>query len=242
MNIKYKKLLLVAAIIDVCIGLFLFVSGMLEFTGIAQTKADNITETIGIQLSYLIFLSCVFISLSGITSIVSYRKATNLNLQIFLGVVSLAWPLFLTISLLFTQLIINIRLVISVLVSLFYVIAVLIVKISNADTIKSYKFNPSAIISSQGKRTQSVEIGTILNRSQGGKAKSTNVLQSFGNIATGLSGRSSRRLNFNRLFMGKRKSSHGFGKGLYVRHKRHSVNILSNMFQGRYRGRRGHRR
>lgn len=239
MNIKYKKLLLVAAIIDVCIGLFLFVSGMLEFAGIAQTKADNITETIGIQLSYLIFLSCVFISLSGITSIVSYKRASNLNLQIFLGVISLAWPLFLTISLLFTQLIINIRLVISVLVSLFYVVAVLIVKISNADTIKNYKFNPSAIISSQGKRTQSIEIGNILSHSQSGKAKNANVLQSFG---TNLTGKSGRRLNFNRLFVGRRRTSRGFGKVFYVRHKRHSVNILSNMFQGRFRARRGRKR
>ena len=238
MNIKYKRLLLVASIINVSIGLFLFISGLLEFTGIAETKADNVTETIGIQLSYLIFLSCIFISLAGVTSLVNYKYISHINLQILLGVVSLAWPLFLTISLLFTQLIINIRLVLAVLTSLFYVIAVLIIKISNEETIKTYKFNPSAIIASQGKRTQSIEIGSIINRTQSGKARNTNILQTFSNVATKVSSKQTSKLNVQRLFTGKRRSRVGFAKRLYIGNRRRSVNIVSNLFQGRVRRRR----
>lgn len=238
MNIKYKRLLLVASIINVAIGLFLFVSGILEFTGVAETKADNVTETIGVQLSYLIFLSCVFISLAGVSSLTNYKNVSHINLQILLGVVSLAWPLFLTISLLFTQLIINIRLVLTVLTSLFYVIAVLIIKISNEETIKTYRFNPSAIIASQGKRTQSVEIGSIINRTQSGKARSTNILQTFSNLATRVSSKQTSRLNIQRLFTGKRRSRIGFAKRLYVGNRRRSVNIISNLFQGRVKRRR----
>ena len=65
MNIKYKKLLFVAAVTNALLGLFLFVCSLLEFTGIIQTQAHNVTETIGIHVSYLIFLSAILITVSA---------------------------------------------------------------------------------------------------------------------------------------------------------------------------------
>ena len=230
MNIKYKKVLLIASIINLIVGIFLLVCGILEFTGILQTNAHNVTETIGVNVSYLVFLSAVFILISGLFSIITYNRLVFINLQVFLGVVGLAWPLFLQISLFFTQLTINIRLVLTILVALFYVIAILIVKIANAEFIKSVKFNPSGIIANSGKRKNSVAFEKIFNNTSG-KVHTAKVVQS----AVGVLGNSTRikhsfRPNIQWLFHGKRRNGTSFKKRLYSGSRRRSSSSISRMF------------
>lgn len=237
MNIKYKKLLFVAAVTNALLGLFLFVCSLLEFTGIIQTQAHNVTETIGIHVSYLIFLSAILITVSGLFTIIFNKTLSYLNAQILVGVVSLAWPLFLSISLFFTQLTINLRLLATVAVSLFYVISILIVKISNDEFVKNYKFNPSGLISSMGKRTQSVDLSNVFNQNIG-KAKKANLVQSMGNLAVNVKPHRSFNLR-NLLFnSGRRRTVSGFGRRLYTGQKRRSANIVASLFRGRRRPRR----
>lgn len=237
MNIKYKKLLFVAAVTNALLGLFLFVCSLLEFTGIIQTQAHNVTETIGIHVSYLIFLSAILITVSGLFTIIFNKTLAYLNAQILVGVVSLAWPLFLSISLFFTQLTINLRLLATVAVSLFYVISILIVKISNDEFVKNYKFNPSGLISSMGKRTQSVDLSNVFNQNIG-KAKKANLVQSMGNLAVNVKPHRSFNLR-NLLFnSGRRRTVSGFGRRLYTGQKRRSANIVASLFRGRRRPRR----
>ncbi len=230
MNIKYNKVLLIASIINLIVGIFLFVCGILEFTGILQTNAHNVTETIGVNVSYLVFLSAVFILISGVFSIITYNRLVFVNLQVFFGVVGLAWPLFLQISLFFTQLTINIRLVLTILVALFYVIAILIVKIANAEFIKSVKFNPSGIIANSGKRKNSVSFEKIFNNT-GGKIHKANVIQS----AVGVLGNSTKlKRSFNPnmkwLFNGKRRKGTNLSKRLYSGSRRRTSTSVSRMF------------
>ena len=79
MNIKYKKLLFVAAITNLLLGLFLFVCSILEFTGIIQTQAHNVTETIGVHVSYLVFLSAILIALSGLLTVIFNKTLAYLK-------------------------------------------------------------------------------------------------------------------------------------------------------------------
>ena len=224
MNIKYKKVLLVAAIINFIVGVFLFVCGLLEFTGILQTNAHNVTETIGVNVSYLVFISAILIMISGAVSISTYNRLYLVNLQVFLGVLGLAWPLFLQISLFFTQLTINIRLVLTVLVALFYIIAILIVKISNDEFVKSVKFNPSAMIAQTGRRKNSDVIEKVFT-STGKKVQTANVIQSTISI---LGNAAKPKKNFQpsiqRFFIGKRKSKRSIGKRFYASGRRRTSN------------------
>ena len=167
MNIKHSKLLFVAGIIDTLLGMFYFICGILEFTDMLSTKAHNVTETIGVQLSYLVFVSTILIIITGVLTIVNHKSLRLLNLRVFTGVVALAWPLFLSITLFFTQLQINIRLMTMSLASLFYIIAVLIVKITNDEFSKGVNFNPSAMIASSGKRARSVDINAVMSAGTG---------------------------------------------------------------------------
>ena len=230
MNIKYKKVLLVASIINFAVGIFLFICGMLEFTGILQTNAHNVTETIGINVSYLVFISAILIMLSGIVSLSTYNRLYLINLQVFLGVLGLAWPLFLQISLFFTQLTINIRLVLTVLVALFYIIAILIVKIANDEFIKSVKFNPSGIIAQSGKRKNSVSFERVFNNTST-RVHTANVVQS----AMGILGNASKpkrtfQPNLQRLFTGKRKGNKNIAKRFYASGRRRSSKSIGRMF------------
>lgn len=230
MNIKYKKVLLVASIINFAVGIFLFICGMLEFTGILQTNAHNVTETIGVNVSYLVFVSAILIMLSGIVSLSTYNRLYLINLQVFLGVLGLAWPLFLQISLFFTQLTINIRLVLTVLVALFYIIAILIVKIANDEFIKSVKFNPSGIIAQSGKRKNSVSFERLFNNTNA-KVHTANVVQSAISVLGNASKpKKSFQPNIQRLFVGKRKSGKNLAKRFYSSGRRRSSNSLGRIF------------
>ncbi len=230
MNIKYKKVLLVAAIINFAVGIFLFICGLLEFTGILQTNAHNVTETIGINVSYLVFISAILIMLSGLVSLSTYNRLYLINLQVFLGVLGLAWPLFLQISLFFTQLTINIRLVLTVLVALFYIIAILIVKIANDEFIKSVKFNPSGIIAQSGKRKTSVSFENIFNNTSA-KVHTANVVQSaisvLGNAAKP---KRSFQPSIQRFFIGKRKNNKIMAKRFYASGRRRSNKSIARLF------------
>lgn len=230
MNIKHKKVLLVAAIINFIIGIFLFVCGILEFTGLIQTDAHNVTETIGLNVSYLVFISAILIMLSGVLSIATYNRLALINLQVFLGVAGLAWPLFLQVSLFFTQLTINIRLVLTILVALFYIIAALIVKITNDEYIKTVKFNPAGLIAQSGKRKKSKSFERVFNRTNV-KVQKLNVVQSL----VAVLGNASKlkhifRPDVKALFSGKRKSTKKIGKRFYATRRRRSGKSINRIF------------
>ena len=228
MNIKHKKLLFIAGVINAIIGVFYFFNSIIEFTNILQTKANTLVQTAGIQLSYLIFISAIFTTLAGIAAIVNRNSIRLINLRVFLGILSLAWPLFLSITLLFTRVIINIRLLTMTLAALFYVTSVLIVKITNAEFTKNVKFNPSAIISSSGKREKSANIGSVVS-STAVKVQNKNFTHTFKNISSSINTRKHSFGNLQALFSGKRKNNVGFFKGLYSGKKRRSVNFLASI-------------
>ena len=75
MNIKHNKLLFVAAVIDALLGLFYLICGILEFTDALHTKANTVTETIGVQLSYLVFVSSILTTTTGALSIIKNKSA-----------------------------------------------------------------------------------------------------------------------------------------------------------------------
>ena len=228
MNIKHKKLLFIAGVINAIIGVFYFFNSIIEFTNILQTKANTLVQTAGIQLSYLIFISAIFTTLAGIAAIVNRNSIRLINLRVFLGILSLAWPLFLSITLLFTRVIINIRLLTMTLAALFYVTSVLIVKITNAEFTKNVMFNPSSIISSSGKRAKSANIGSVVS-STAVKVQNKNFTHTFKNISSSINTRKHSFGNLQALFSGKRKNNVGFFKGLYSGKKRRSVNFLASI-------------
>lgn len=233
MEIKHKNLLISAAVINMLIGLFFIICGIFEFTGILQTKANNVTETIGIQLSYLVLVSDFLVFCSGLITLFNRKSITHINLQIFMGIITLAWPMFLSISLLFTQLKINIRLMIMTITALYYVISVLVVKITNEEFIKTRTFNPSALISASGKRSQSVNVTSVFNHSPGITANK-NIAQSMGNFAAGINPKNRVHLNISSLLKGTRMTnSGGFLMRVFGGHKRHNVNSLGKMFNKR---------
>lgn len=234
-NLKHSKLLFVAGIIDTLLGLFYFICGILEFTDALHTQANTVTQTIGVQLSYLVFISSTLILITGILSIIYRNKIQMLNLRVFLGVISLAWPLFLSITLFFTQLNLNIRLLSMSLASLFYIIAALIVKITNDEFVKTYKFNPSAMIASSGKRVRSVDFGAMMSASSG-KLHQKNFVQAVENIASNIKPNRTAGSGLQRLFTGKRKLGNGnIFRGLYSGHKRRSANVIASLFNNKRR-------
>lgn len=235
MNIKHNKLLFVAAVIDTLLGLFYLICGILEFTNALHTKANTVTETIGVQLSYLVFVSSILTTATGALSVVKNKTLNLLNLRVFMGVITLAWPLFLSITLFFTQLQINIRLLTMTLASLFYIIAALIVKITNDEFSKGFNFNPSAMIASSGKRARSVDLGAMMN-SGAGKMHQKNFAQTVENIASTIKPQRIHGGVMQRLFVGKRRLGGGnIFKGFYGGHKRRSANIVASLFNNKRR-------
>lgn len=226
MNIKHKKLLFIAGVINAIIGVFYFCNSIIEFANIMETKANTLIQTAGIQLSYLIFISAIFTTLAGIAAILNRNSFRLINLRVFLGILSLAWPLFLSITLLFTRVIINIRLLTMTLAALFYVTSVLIVKITNAEFTKNVKFNPSAIISSSGKRAKSVNIGSVVS-SAAANVQNKDFINTFKNISSNINTHKHSFGNLQAFFSGKRKNNIGLFKGLYSGKKRRNVNFLS---------------
>ena len=228
MNIKYKKLLFIAGVINAILGVFYLSNSIIEFADILQTKANTLIQTAGIQLSYLICISAIFTSLAGITAILNRNSLRLINVSVFLGILSLAWPLFLSITILFTRVIINIRLLTMTLAALFYVTSVLIVKITNSESTKSVKFNPSAIISSSGKRAKSVNIGSVVS-STAVKVQNKNFTHTFENISSSIKTHKHSFLNLQSFFSDRRKNNVGFFSGLYSGKKRRSVNFLASL-------------
>ncbi len=163
MELKYTKPLIVASIISLALGAFLILSGLLEFTGVLTTNANTTITTVGVQLSYLVFISGILVFISGGLTLLHKKYMDFIDLQVFIGVVALAWPIFVSIALFFAELTICIRLLPTMLSSLFYMITILVVKIANEALRKSHKFNPSAQIASLGKRKQSVNVTKMLN-------------------------------------------------------------------------------
>ncbi len=170
MKIKHIKLLSVASYINLFLGIFLIICGIIEITGILKTDANTSIEAGGVQLSYLVFISGILVFISGLFTLLNKKTMDKTNLQIIIGAVSLAWPIFVSIALFFAQLIICIRLVPTAMSSLFYMISLLIVKITNESLRKVHKFNPSAHVETMGKRKAGVNIANTLG-SSGKRAK-----------------------------------------------------------------------
>lgn len=232
MEIKHRRLLLAASVVNFLLGAFYVICGFLEFTNALKTSANTVTETIGIQLSYLVFVSAIFSASTGALSTVNNKTLKTINLRVFMGVVTLAWPLFLSITLFFTLFQINIRLLSMTLCALFYMIAVLVVKITNVDFSKGINFNPSAIIASGGKRAKSVNLESVIN-SNTNKLHQKHLVQTIENISTGLKPKANPGTSkINKMFAGvKRKRASGFAfKGLYSG-KRKKINIFSPLFK-----------
>ncbi len=214
MNLKHIKLLTVSSIINAGLGAFLIICGLLEFTGLLTTNANTTIESVGIQLSYLVFISGILVFISGLVTMLTRKTMVYINLLMLIGVVALAWPIFISISLFFSQLIICIRLLPTMLTSLFYVVAILIVKITNGALRKTHKFNPAAHTEALGKRKNSVDVSKILN-SGTGKAKSGNGLKALSNLAQAGGKRKSGSSIGKLLYSGTRRSNAGFGKLFY---------------------------
>lgn len=236
MNIKHNKLLFVASVIDTLLGLFFIICGILEFTNALHTKANTVTETIGVQLSYLVFISSILTASTGVLSVIHTKSLRLINLRIFMGVITLAWPTFLSITLFFTLVQINIRLMSMMLASLFYMIAVLIVKITNLDFSKGVNLNPSAMIASSGKRAKSVNLGTMMS-SGADKLYQKNITHVVENLAESLKpSKNSVILKLKFLFVGKRNHSKpGLFKGLYVGHKQRGINLTGFLYKNKRR-------
>ncbi len=214
-NMKHSKLLKIATIINLCLGAFLIICGILEFIGLLPTPADRVYNAVGIKLSTLVFISGMLIFISALFTLLS-NDLHNINTLIFIGVSSLAWPIFISIALFFstTPHLICIRLVPTMMTSLFYVIAIMIVKISNEALRRTHKFNPQSLM--QGKKKSNVDIASVFRGNVERKAKSSHSVQSIGDIATKFN--SKRGFSIQRLFMhsGKKRSSgKGFSKILY---------------------------
>ncbi len=220
MELKHSKPFFVATIINMGLGAFLIVCGILEFVGILQTNANSYIQTVGVQLSYLVFISGALVFVSGAISFFDRKIMGMVNLQIFLGLLSLAWPIFVSISLFFSQLIICIRLLPTMLASLFYMITLLIVKITNDELNKKHKINTSMMIT--GKRKKRVDVAATMNSRHGKKASTKNI-SNIGGFAGKFRKSASVSNIAKRIYGGsRRKSSGSVSKRLYSgkRHKR----------------------
>ena len=242
MEIKHKKMLVVASSINFIIGAIYFICAILEFTGIINTQANTVTRTIGYKLSHLVLISDILAMASGGISLILHKNFKLINLQVILGVMTLAWPVFLSVSLLFSLMQINIRLLTLVLASSFYAIAILTVKITNSEFLKKRTFNPAAIISSSGKKAQTVNVASILSRGES-MTKKKNIVHKVTGMASNLNRRPTARIHLQSLFTaGKRKQGAApFGRVYAPKRRRHSVHI-SNLFNGRRGGRPKRRR
>lgn len=238
MTIKHSKFLFVAGVISSLIAVFMFGNSILEFTNVLHTKAHTVTQTIGVQLSYLIFVNTIILLATGLVSIVYKNSLKFINLRIFMGIIALSWPLFLSVTLFFTQLKINIRLLILCLTSLIYVVAVLVVKITNFESSKGIKLNPSQMIAQSGKRGKTVNINSMMNVNTG-KVQAKSINHALGQIATTMKTNKSSGFKLDRLFAGRRRK---MGGGIFNRiytsgHRRRNTNFLTPLLRT-LRGRR----
>ena len=215
MEIKYKKPLVIASIIDFLLGAFLAICGLLEFTGILNTPANNSISTLGVQLSYVVFISGVLVLISGIVTFLDRKRFYRINLEIFLGLVALAFPIFISVVLIL-QAIICIRLIPTILASLFYMIAILIVKLSNDEMRKTHKLNTTKLEVGE-RRKQGVNIASIFKKgsSRSGRTKQANI-SSIGGLASVSRSHSNPLAKLQKAMRGKRKRhGGGLGKRLY---------------------------
>lgn len=228
MKLKFIKLLMAASVINVCLGTFLIICGILEFTGILETNANTSIESVGVQLSYLVFLSGIWVFASGLLTVLLRKSLYKVNLQMFLGVISLAWPIFVSVSLFFSQYIICIRLLPTMMASLFYMISILIVKIANEELKTKITINPKAFIERvRSTNKTSVDVSQMFVRKDASRQKSSVNIKSIGSLA-------------NKVMPKKKTSLGGFANSLFGGRRR-SGNPLSAIF---YRGsrKRGRRR
>ena len=227
MNIKHIKLLNIAALINVFLGAFLIGCGIFEFTGIIDTNAATSIEAGGIQLSYLVFVSGLLVFICGILSFLDRKDMAHINLHIFLAAASLAWPVFVSLVLFFTQMTICLRLVPTTLSSLFFIISVMIVKVANESLRKVHKFDPSRSVGTLTgeKRKTGVNVSHALQGS--GKRKAgvnlSHALQGGGKRRTGVnvshlihggSGHPSHSFDIRRALNGIARPSHRRGKSI----------------------------
>lgn len=183
MNLKHYKLLKTSGYINMFLGLAIIIIGIGEFMGIIQSNSSNIIQSMGVALSPLVFISGIFCALSGGLAVFLPKTNPKINLQVFAGVLSLGWPIFISVALLFAEHMICIRLLPTTLTSLFYIIAVLIVKITNEAFKKTHQLNPQAIFRSMGKRKGRVSIQRSLAKTGDNKKTiSTHKLQSLGKL------------------------------------------------------------
>ena len=79
------KLLVIASYINLFLGIFLIICGIVEITGLLKTDAATAIETAGIRLSYLVFVSGVLIFIAGLFTLIKQRTMENTNMQIIIG-------------------------------------------------------------------------------------------------------------------------------------------------------------
>ena len=174
MEIKYTKILNISSIINVLIGLFLILCGLLEFIGIINIDAATEIKSGGIQLSYLVFIGAVLIFVCGLTTLLNIKTMKKSALQLFFAICALAWPIFVSIALFFSQNLICLRLLPIMMASLFYIICLIIVLIANDNIGKNkFKISPSEHISALGRSAHHVNVMDVLKPS--GKKISHNI-------------------------------------------------------------------
>ncbi|MBQ3425578.1 MAG: hypothetical protein IJH37_00345 [Clostridia bacterium] len=215
MNIKYKKPLIVSSIINLLLGGFLIICGLLEFTGVLDTPANNSISTLGVQLSYVVFTSGLLVFISGIVTFFDRKSLYHINLEMFLGLIALAFPIFISVVLIL-QAVICIRLIPTILTSLFYMIAILIVKLSNEEMRKTHKLNTTKLTLGE-RRKQGVNITSLIkNNNTSGRKKTANI-SSIGELASITKSHKNPFLKLQKSFGGrhKRRTGGGFSKRLY---------------------------
>ena len=218
MKIKFKKPFFVAIMINLILGAFLILSGILEFTGIINKTNYSSIYTVGVQLSHLVFISGLLTFGSGLFSFFRYKDLKYLNLQILIGAVALAWPVFVALVLFFSQRIICIRLAPTLLASLYYIITILILKMGNEELNKTRKLHIGKVGKISDKRAAkgaSVE-SLFKSKKNPTKQRSANISSSMGKLS----------MKF------KRHSSIHSGKA--HRRRRSNKNVLQNMFSKRH--------
>ena len=218
MKIKYKKPFFVAIMINLILGAFLIISGILEFTGIINKTNYSSVYTAGVQLSHLVFISGLLTFGTGLFSFIKYRDLKYLNLQIIIGAIALAWPVFLTLVLYFSQRIICIRLAPTLLASFYYIITILILKIGNEELNKTRKLKIGSVGKISDKRAvKGASVESLF------KGKKSSARQKSANISNSIN-------KLSRKF--KRHSSGSSGNS----HRKHmgKKNVIQNMLKRRH--------
>lgn len=207
MNFKYIKPLIVSSIINLGLGGFLFIFGILEFLGIADTPANTVYRAIGIQLSFLVFISGLLLLASGGLTLIFRKTMFLVDLQMFIGIAALGWPIFVSIALYFSTRphVITIRLIPSILAALFYVICILIVKITNEALRTEHKLNTH--IGQSGQRKRSINVGAMLTNASGTQKHTGPSINSLRGVAESFQPKNAAAAGAKMLFSGGRRRS-----------------------------------